>query len=325
MLDWIPMTFSFRIRFNLPPGERLAVDESSLLISEDSTGRVELLPCDGKTPIRDTDDFAIRGNGYPDEASAESAADKWSRRVRAVFAANHTAADFGYRAPQGFVTEHGLEQMRSRVSVPVLNDIHGTMIYRTYPRPILARVGGAFGTVHRNADRLLRSFSLASTLDLESTPASIVAFDLYGASYFDSNADSKLVLLVTAVETLADRDLRAPEVLDAVDRMIAEVKSLPVEARIRDSLRGGLRDLRYESIAQACGRLAARLGDVKYQDEPPVQFFSRCYTMRSHLVHGALPRPDLNDVRQRAGNLQRFVADILAGPELRTMIRSEFA
>jgi hypothetical protein len=78
---------------------------------------------------------------------------------------------------------------------------------------------------------------------------------------------------------------------------------------------GTLEWLKEESIGQAGRRLAAQLGERRYMDgnETPVQFFTRCYTLSSNLVHGHVPRPAESDVGSRAASLEVFVGHLISG------------
>lgn len=316
----IAMTFSFRARFHLAPGVRLGGPDEPWVLEDNPNEQVELKPCDKSTPIAEANEFSLRGRGYPDQASATRAATRWSGRIRAVFAANHIPADFGDRAARGFVTEHARTMLADRYGVPVLNDEHGVMVFQTEPTPVLIRIGGALGTVHKSRDRVIACFDAVKSINVESSPASVLAFDLYSAASFERNPDTKLVLYVTAVEALAYREQRPDVATDAIVKMMDMVKEIDVDDDMKRSLTSGLRDLQMESIGQACRRLARSLGKRKYLNDPPERLLARCYTLRSRLVHGAIPRPDVDEVRICGANLDRLVGDLLAGVELRDFI-----
>jgi hypothetical protein len=72
--------------------------------------------------------------------------------------------------------------------------------------------------------------------------------------------------------------------------------------------------MRQGSVGQAGRRLATTLGDARYHDRTAEAFFTRCYTLRSRLVHGAHPRPTLNEIDAIAPDLEKMVADLLAAP-----------
>jgi hypothetical protein len=101
-------------------------------------------------------------------------------------------------------------------------------------------------------------------------------------------------------------------VVQHINDLIAETNSAALPRHEIDPIVGALRKLREESITNAGRQLAATLGDRRYMDEAPDQFFSRTYNLRSRLVHGAVPRPTFDEVNQRVGHLELFVGDLLS-------------
>src|SRR5665811_404800 len=60
-------------------------------------------------------------------------------------------------------------------------------------------------------------------------------------------------------------------------------------------------------------RLASRLEPRTYMELTPVKFFNKCYSLRSALAHGHVPRPDLVDVGVIAASLELMMAHLLSG------------
>ncbi len=69
----------------------------------------------------------------------------------------------------------------------------------------------------------------------------------------------------------------------------------------------------YCVFGQAGRRLARTLEPRRYMDLSPSKFFTRCYEMRSALVHGHVPRPTMIEVDLLAANLTVFVGHLLSG------------
>lgn len=74
--------------------------------------------------------------------------------------------------------------------------------------------------------------------------------------------------------------------------------------------------LKYESNSQAGRGLAASLEERLYAGDRPVAFFTKCYELRSALVHGTYPCPSRDEVDGRAATLQHFVGHLICGPLL---------
>ena len=109
--------------------------------------------------------------------------------------------------------------------------------------------------------------------------------------------------------------MRSEKVLAHVDQVIELTKTADLPRAEVKSLLGSLEWLRKESITRTGRTLARELDGRCYLGERPDKFFAKCYTIRSDLVHGNLPRPPLSDVQRRAEALRVFVGDLL-GREL---------
>ena len=144
----------------------------------------------------------------------------------------------------------------------------------------------------------------------------MIAFTLFNASFFQPTADTRFILLVMAIEALIEKTERQSDTVQLVESLIERTSRENIDQSEKDSLRGSLSSLKYESIGQAGKRLAvARLGsESKYQDLEPRDFFARCYKVRSNLVHGSNPFPTFEEVGALAAPLEGFVSDLLTWP-----------
>jgi hypothetical protein len=303
------MAFCFRIRFQL--GARVSIDspETHLLLTGPNGEEVRLQPTAADTALKDASDLALRGYGYDDEAEAAAAADRWRGLVQKAFARVNLGADFGDRAPHGHLTKAGLEFFGT--GRRVLNDVHGTLVFECEPPPMFGRVGGR-GVVGVTAERLMNALNAAIELGAVMSDRDQVAYDLYSASFSETSADARLAMLMMAVETLIEPQPRSDEVREHVDALIADTQASDLPDGEIQSIVSSLQWLRDESIGQAGRRLASRLGDRRYVDEQPGRFFTKCYTLRSQLIHGHSPRPTRAEVDSRAAALELFVHDLLS-------------
>lgn len=139
-----------------------------------------------------------------------------------------------------------------------------------------------------------------------------LAYDLYAASFSESSPDAKFVTLMMAVETLINPSPRRDEARAHVNALIAATQKSGLRKPEIDSMLGSLRWLRNESITQAGKKLASQLGDRSYMEATAPKFFTKCYSLRSALLHGHEPRPSRDDVGAYAASLSHFVADLLS-------------
>ncbi|MEJ5914722.1 hypothetical protein [Pseudokineococcus sp. 1T1Z-3] len=220
-------------------------------------------------------------------------------------------ADFGDRAPGGGFTEAGLEIAQKASGLRALNDVHGLMAFRCEPQPVFLSMSG-------EANRISSSHSLATAFasvleaDVTMKPQQRLAYDLYAASQNEASADAQFIMLMMALETLIEPQRRAQDVQVLVDDMVQMTRDSGLPHSTKQSIIGSVKWIRQESIGQAGRRLAEQqLGDKAYFDEPVGKFFTRCYGLRSTLVHGNAERPSRDAVGLRAAHLQTFVCDLI--------------
>jgi hypothetical protein len=198
----------------------------------------------------------------------------------------------------------------------VLNDVHGLMTFECEPQPRFLRLGPVIAMVSSPHQRLTEAMEAATRLNATITSRELLAYDLYAASFSESNADARFVMLMMAIETLIEPQPRSEEARAVVDTLIQATRSSSLPAGEVASIEGALDWLHSESISRAGRRLASRLGDRTYQGDTPARFFTRCYDLRSRLVHGAEPRPTRAEVGGLAAGLEHFVGDLISGPLL---------
>ena len=169
-----------------------------------------------------------------------------------------------------------------------------------------------------SADAFLESFRTLADLPIELTIRERIAIELFSTSFFEQASDTRLLVLVMAIEAMLDLKPRSEAAISFVDSLIT---STMTESRIsksdRDSMVGTLRWLKKESISGAGRRLShERLGGRKYMDMSASTFFSHCYGLRSRLVHGNEKMPNQVEVGSVAAQLEVFVSDMITATYL---------
>lgn len=306
-------TWCFRIRLHVAPISGLTGDQAELSLDESET--VILRSGDLPKPLGDTETWLVLGSGFEDAAAAVDAAGYWSGILELVFARLRIGADFGRRAAQGGFTAAGLDWVASqaRTDRPFLNDTHGTIVYPCEPRPMFARMGPGQGRVLQSPETLQAATRSAVRLGVRPSDVESLAFDLFGASFFELNQDARFLMLMMSLETMIKPQSRPQEVRRHVDSLIASTLESGLSTNQIQSIKGSLEWLYDESIGQAGRRLAGTLEPRRYGESSPTAFFTTCYQLRSQLVHGTHPRPARDEVGRLAANLEVFVADLLAG------------
>ncbi len=316
MDDW-----SFRYRFRLGAGMRIAVDSSECVLTDpETTPRVVLrsiaLEDDDAPPISAQSTLVLRGSGFASPHEAQAGASRWLNALLLGFAANNLGADLGLRGPEP-VAHLDLEHLASYAteeSPVLLPDLNKLMIFETNPAPRFGKVDVGPQTINKSLNYLLNAVRLAYADETAVTERQLRAFSTCSSS-FGLPPDARLITLISAIEMLLGHEPRMAEARAYVEEWIEAVKESELPADQKHSLRGSLNFMLNESIGQSLAKIAASLGEHTYQEETPAKFLKRCYTLRSQLVHGP-ELPDWFEVFLRGAELERLVGDLIASPLL---------
>lgn len=308
--------YSFRMKLVRSPGAVLTIDATRIQWDlAPGTPPVALTSGASGVTIRDSDRLVLVSDGWP---SAEAARENGEMAVSALLrslARLRIGVDYGGRSRgPGGVSDDLIQKVLDEYGQRVINERKGLIVYETDPTPSIcwADAIGRLG-IHRPEFESVFSAALHEIEPL--SPREKVAADLYNSSFFQPQPDGRLLLLVMAVEALAEPMPLSAEAQDVVDKMTAvltEAGGIPNNERA--SIRGRLDALKNESIRQATKRVVTeRLGDRMYSQMPAPKFFDSCYHLRSSLVHGDCPLPGASEVGHAAANMESLVGDLLAG------------
>lgn len=312
--------YCFWHRFDLSPLARLSFDTSELVLSERDAMKVFLRSSPKNMPIKDCDGLILAGRGFSSEDEASAAATSWRGLLARAFAGIRLGVDFRDDAPSGGMTNYLREQLEGKSGRSFVDDTRGPVVFPCDPRPTFV-TASPVSAVQLISDNFTRS--LEATLDVGPLDQRLSsAYDIYGASCFVAGSPNvRLLLLMMALETIIKQDKRDQIAQKHVDDLVQLTMSAPLDDDTKNSMRGALERLRRESIMQAGRRLAASVGDKRYNDMSAGDFFRKCYEVRSKLIHGEMPSPTTSDVRGLAARLELLVCDLLAGPEVATAMR----
>jgi HAMP domain-containing protein len=262
--------------------------------------------------IKDAQRLVLTGTGYNSEAEAISEGELWRGRLMRAFATLNIAADFGdeTRLGGGF-TVHGLAAIgRGR---RVLNDPLKLWAYEeTDENPLFVVTNPIsefwVSSPHERLEAALTYAIARGDLSRELQ----VSYSLYAAS-FGLAPEPRFAMLMIAFESLIRVKPRSAEVQTHVRSMMTATQGSELPANEIQSICGSLNWLLDQSINQAGRELAKSLGPREYLNgEAPGKFFTRCYTVRSRLVHGNHPIPSPTELGQLAAPLEHMVSEIIA-------------
>lgn len=215
-----------------------------------------------------------------------------------------------------FLREHKDKELLGR-ELKIRNNTHGLVAYPSTERPVFVEVENFDKSLILLVplERFEEAFAAAIARNHKLTDQERVAFSLFNASFFQSTADARFLLLVMAVEVLIDPLNESPAVLQQIERAIALIDASSINVDEKTALIERLGHLRRESIGKAGRRFVKdRLGARIYENKPAHKFFTEIYKLRSRLVHGLKPFPTFQEVNAMAAPTQGFVSDLLTAP-----------
>ena len=306
--------FTFRIRFQLSPHERLMADATEWHFALPASPRqVRMTSRDERQPIQDANEFVAVSSEWTSQAEAQHAGERFQTAMTVALTSTGIGVDFGRRMAQGWFVTTALAEMSQRAGRPVLNDAPGLMVYETEPAPQLV---GVLGTGYSGSG--IAMFERALSVEV-ANPRSLsdrerLSLELLNASFFEGSSETQFLPLVMAVEALLQPRPKSDAGREHVESLITLTETAAtLSPDEKASLLSTLGWLKTESIGQAGRRLAReRLGDRPYGGMTAPKFFTHCYTLRSRLVHGAVPAPTGHELGGVLHDLRKFVSDLLA-------------
>ena len=298
-----------RIRFRLPRDRRLNSDLSRLTFTRaELPGDFELVAV-GSDPIGKSENLVLRTAALPSIEDANTVGTRAQLAVLIAAARIRLGVDLGKDAPKSMWMQAGLEMMRQQHGLPedtvVLNDFLGlTLVDASQTTAFVGMLGaqGIVGTpVERFVDAFAEGFELAQFL----SPRSQLALELFSASRFEASLRARCLVLVSAIESITTRELRAEDAQQLIAGMKDLFDTMKINSTDREQIAGTLRDLKSRSIAGSSKALVA-----KHCGREKAKLFGKCYQARSQLVHTGKTTFDLGAHLQQ---LEELVAETIIG------------
>jgi len=305
--------YDFRLRFNFPEayGINSDVEEIELLVSPLGE-RIRLRSGASGTPIKDHNRAAVLGGPFASEDHARAAAEK-SKRVLLYWAIEQRLGiDFGDGKQRSMATNAYLAMLEKQYGHPFRNDIHGIDVYEHVEKKVTFVSVSAKATVGKSPPTLIATFQREYLNSRQLTEKQVLASEIYASSFFDVSSRSRFITLVTAVEALLEPLKRSDKVEALVEELKATTQKSKIDEPTRESIIGSLERLRHQSIRQAGRTLAHRLIPNEFFDgQSSADFFTRCYDLRSQILHRGTIEDDLVDIWHLANVMESFVARLL--------------
>ena len=304
------MPYSFRVRINRCPSTTINRDAVRVALPADMPNvSVSVRSASGTETIKQALRWVLVGEGFASAGEAKEMGKRFQDALIVALSKARIGADFGERLPIPRPNEFDPEAL----SGTVLHEFDGVQVYLSPPEPNFVSAGPVKVLTAKGLLILEDEFRAALSQKRVLTDQERVAFSLFNDAFFQQSNEGKFLLLVMAIEALIAPLPKSTEAVQLVECFIRQLKNSRLAPEEKRSLIGSAEWLRDESINQAGRRLAKeKLGAEKYAGLPAPAFFSRVYTLRRRLSHGATPFPTPQEIARLSGHLENFVCDLLA-------------
>jgi len=309
-------SYAFRLRYTRSPRDTVNCKETELrLPAIEPDHEIILKARERDQTIESAGSLELQGAGWETSAEAEHQGGFYGDILTRVYARLRLGADFGARAAKSWFTEAGLEAFSKQTGKPVLNDVHGLMVYDRASIPtVLFASMKAKGVVGIPRERFLSVFSSTLARPRKISEQERVALELFNASFFQKSVDGRFMLLMMGVEALIKQESQSDKVKTLVRGFLESVAAATdLGKKESDDLKSRLGSLQKESIRQAgCRLVGSKLSEKKYNEITAQGFFETCYNIRSRLAHGEIPLPTTGEVNGVVAQLEVMLSDLLS-------------
>ena len=199
-------SYAFRLRYTRSPRDTVNCFENELhLPTAEPHHEVVLKARDRDKTIEASGSLVLHGAGWTTPEEAERLGHFYMDILARTCARLRLGADFGERAAKSWFTKEGLDVASQKTGKPVLNDVHGLMIYEQTSRPNVL-FGSQSIDLRRgvNLEQFLSVYKSSLNRPREISEQERVALLLFNASFFPESPDGRFMLLMMAVETLIE-------------------------------------------------------------------------------------------------------------------------
>lgn len=314
--------YTLRIRFRLSKVGSINLNENFGKYQFIDSKKMKLM-YEQETNTEENRWMALISDGWSSKRKAEKFSERIVDALRMSLARFDLSANFGRRAFKSTVFQSGLDMLKNYSSKPILNNVHGKMIFPSDLKPSFATMGTLTPVRVISAEQWERIFQPALESDYLLSEREKTAFDLYAAAHnVRKTPDAAFALLFTAFETLLGKKERPESVKNHVDNLIKQTSDSELPEDEIASLVGTLKWLKSYSIRQSGHSLVnEKLADQKYEEKTAAEVFEECYDLRNRLIHGKIPFPGFKEVSSLVSTFQLMIGHLLAGPILKLDIK----
>lgn len=304
--------YNFRIRFLLEEGRRFKHEKSNITFSSSGNSFELSFRTHDPKSIGDSKEFILCGGPFVTEQDAESFGKKVKNALMLTAARLKMGFDLGKDKATGGFTRVVKDRVREKTDILLLDDVHGLCVYDASVPNIKFTSITATITVSSSVSRFIEAFKESNNQRLDLNEKELLAFELYSASNFESSERARFLTLVMVIEALLQPKPKSDTARKLVESFKKMTKDSKLEATECESLLGGLKWLRDESISKTGKDLVEKhLKNRSYFKKKAKDFFAHCYDLRSQLIHKGCVKDVKTDVGKIVVELDKMVADLL--------------
>lgn len=296
--------YRFRLRWQLEPGRRISELEGPVAMQLMPGGDCELKAV-AKASSRGGQHMVLRSGAFPSEQEALAAGQALCSGLLLHSLRGGYGVAIAERTPKAVLTDVG-----KRLLGGVRDDALGVEVFEDSGDVRFFRADMELSTgepAHLFAERLGAAAAAVRQCD----ERVLVSYTLYADARFDRSSVSRFLMLVMAIEALAERPERSPRELEVLETLIGSVEGAGLDQRQAAALIDALHSLKQVSISFACrSYLAEAIEAGVVTDRDAGTHFTECYKIRGQIVHGGTT-PDVGDLLTRSNRLEPTVRELL--------------
>lgn len=264
--------------------------------------------------ISDGNWLCVRSRGYPRREEAERSGKLMADTLLLAGAERWTGIDVGFdHALSG--SSQNIKAKLAEQGIVLRDDIFGLDVFEDVEVCILQSQANLTGLV--DPDYFLRFMRDLATLAAFMDDRSRMSVRLINDALFPLTTEVRLIILMTAIESLWESPKRKASVVALVDALLAHLGILEGDKSDKADVAKRIADIRVESISRTCrDRITALLGEERAAE------FGKLYNIRSRFAHHGAGRSMLHAESHMA---QKLAFDVLVAELQRRKAAAEAA
>ncbi len=273
---------------------------------------MELLGPNAEDPIDHALELRLRGSGFVSREAAIDAGKLWRDRVTVAFAHYEKGIEIGLDVSTdepswGYGQPYFIFQ-RGRVN----RDTPQLTVFPTNNEPPSSVAGGEGVVAHPVQTFINGPLGWVKRRDCHLRDQQRLAYKLFHATHFDSNPESKYILLFTGIEALIPKRFRVEPIRKMLRQLRTYLETLnDTQESPKESVRRLLTYKENESIRYRGRNWVQLLDDCTFDAMTAEDYFLRAYDTRNSLAHGNVDRPTPESLNTQIPELRRYLLALL--------------